>query len=143
MKYFKLKELSNTNLNVPNTPDKESLESLISIINEILDPLREHFNTPITITSGYRSVPLNRLVGGSKTSQHLTGEAIDFKMASMKTVFYYIIDNFEFDQLIWEYGTDESPAWIHISSKKDRTKNRGIVLREFKVNGVVQHRYLK
>ena len=94
---------------------------------------------PIHISSGYRSKGLNDAVGGSLTSQHCKGEAIDIDMdgssngVTNKMVYDYIKDNLVFDQLIWEFGTDKNPDWVHVSYSK--TKNKKQKLKAIKSNG--------
>ena len=89
MKYFKKEELiksaTATALGIDNTPTKEQAENLERLVHHVLDPLREAWQSPIYITSGYRSPELNRKVGGTKTSYHLRGMAADI---TAKSVFY-------------------------------------------------------
>jgi hypothetical protein len=95
---------------------------------------------PIHISSGYRSVELNKCIGGSLTSQHCSGEAIDIDMdgspsgVTNKMVFDYIKDNLEFDQLIWEFGTKDNPDWVHVSYESTG-RQRKQVLRAVRANG--------
>lgn len=108
---------------IDNTPEGEHLEAAKELAENIFQPIREHFGTPIFLSSGYRSDALNEAIGGSKTSQHSKGEAIDIDMdhrngPSNAEVFHYIRENLNFDQLIWEFGTDTNPDWVHVSYKK-------------------------
>jgi uncharacterized protein YcbK (DUF882 family) len=86
MKYFTIKELTKSGtamrLGIDNNPDKKALLNLEKLIKYILDPLREAYGKPIVISSGYRCEKLNRILGGSKTSQHATGEAVDIRSVS-------------------------------------------------------------
>ena len=128
---------------IDNTPTAKHLENLKVIANNVFQPIREHFKTPIVISSGYRSDKLNRLVPGtSLTSQHSTGEALDIDMDGTKIknsqIFNYIKDNLEFDQLIWELGDVINPAWVHVSYKAEG-KQRKQVLRAIKKNGDVKY----
>jgi hypothetical protein len=87
---------------------------------KVFDPIREHFNKPIGISSFFRSSAVNYKIGGAKTSQHLLGEAIDidadiYGHFTNSEIFNWIKENLEFDQLIWEYGTEDNPAWVHVS----------------------------
>ena len=107
---------------IDNTPTDDHLEAAKKLAENIFQPIREHFGKPIFITSGYRSEALNKAIGGSTTSQHSKGEAIDIDMdghgkPTNTEVFYYIKENLDFDQLIWEFGDDENPDWVHISFK--------------------------
>lgn len=121
-----------------NEPTIEALENLKQIAENIFQPLRKRFGVPIGVTSGYRSKELNTLIGGSKTSQHMKGEALDidahvYGRVTNKELFNFILDHLVFDQLIWEFGTEEEPAWVHVSYKKKG--NRGEVLQALKSNG--------
>lgn len=131
MKYFKLRELYVTRQPYNNTPPVGAIAKLRAVVDNVLDPLREAIGTPITITSGYRSPEVNRAIGGSKTSQHMLGEAVDFVCKDMASAFAYILEHLPYDQLIWEFGTDDQPAWIHLSYKAD-SKNRRQALRASK-----------
>ena len=123
---------------ISNKPSGEHLSNLMAIAQKVFQPLREHFNKPIAVTSGYRSQALNDVIGGASGSQHSKGEALDldadvFGGLENYQLFHYIKDNLEFDQLIWEFGTDENPDWVHVSYKA--TNNRGEVLMCVKQNG--------
>ena len=105
--------------NIENDPDYESLENLIDLCMYLLQPLRDHLGTAITVTSGYRSPELNTKLRGSSTSQHLTGHAVDIVVPRMsnKDAADYIRNNLIFDQLIYEYPDDDTGEidWIHVS----------------------------
>jgi zinc D-Ala-D-Ala carboxypeptidase len=101
------------------------------LCENVFEPLRLYLNIPIKISSGFRSVQLNKMIKGSLTSQHTKGEAMDIKIDAKG--FYFIKDKLEFDQLIWEFGNDEQPAWVHVSYKK--SGNRKQVLKATKRNG--------
>ena len=122
---------------INNNPTKEHLANLVSIALNVFQPIRDNFLVPIHISSGYRSLALNRAVGGSNTSQHSKGQALDIDMdgtkITNKQVFDYIKDNLEFDQLIWEFGTDKNPDWVHVSYAKG--KNRKQILKAVRRNG--------
>ena len=127
---------------ISNEPTIEHLENLKALAENIFQPLRNHFAVPITVSSGYRSAELNKLIGGSSTkSQHCKGEAIDIDVYGNLTnaeVFSYLREHTNFDQLIWEFGDDENPNWVHCSYKRDG-RNRGEVLRAIRVNGKVRY----
>jgi len=115
---------------IKNEPNNIQLAAMKLLAEKVFQPTREHFGEPIRINSFFRSVNLNKAIGGSRTSQHCTGEAIDLdglNGVSNSDIFHYIKDNLEFDQLIWEFGTDKEPNWVHVSFKKGR--NRKIVLK--------------
>ena len=108
--------------------------------NNIFEPIRKHFGVPIHISSGYRSKALNNAIGGSLTSQHCYGEAIDIDMdgssngVTNKMVFEFIKANLNFDQLIWEFGTKDAPDWVHVSFETTG-KQRKQILIAFKNGG--------
>jgi hypothetical protein len=107
--------------NISNQPTAEHLANFKKLAENIFEPIRKHFGVPIHISSGYRSVALNKFIKGSATSQHCTGEAIDIDMdgsssdVTNKMVFDFIKDNLKFDQLIFEFGTKDKPDWVHVS----------------------------
>jgi hypothetical protein len=117
---------------IDNMPTPEHMENMKVLAAKIFQPIREHFNRPILISSGYRSKALNDAIGGSQTSQHSIGEAIDIDMdgttLSNTDVFNYIKDNLDFDQLIWEFGNDEKPDWVHVSYKANGKQRKSILV---------------
>jgi hypothetical protein len=104
---------------ISNMPTPEHIENFKLLAENVFQPIREHFGVPIHISSGYRSKALNTAVGGSLSSQHCSGEAIDIDMDGTSVtnaqIFNFIKDNLSFDQLIWEFGTDSNPDWVHVS----------------------------
>lgn len=106
---------------ISNQPTPEHLENFKKLAQNIFEPVRNHFGKPIHISSGYRSEALNKAIGGSLSSQHCKGEAIDIDMDGSSDgvtnvmVFNWIKQNLNFDQLIWEFGTDVAPDWVHVS----------------------------
>lgn len=123
-------------LGIKNIPPLKVLENMKLIGGVIFDKIRIHFGVPIGINSFYRCAELNTAIGGSVTSQHVSGEAIDidadmYGKITNKQIFDYIKDKLDFDQLIWEFGTDENPDWVHVSYSK--IKNRKQVIRAKKV----------
>lgn len=123
---FTLEELTETR-HGENTPTAEHIENLKILAVEILQPLRNAVGQ-IVVSSGYRSERVNKIVGGATTSQHCKGEAVDIICKNNRQAFIYIANNLPFDQLIWEYGNDKAPSWIHVSYK--RTGNRKQILRK-------------
>jgi len=119
-----------------NIPNKEQLENMKYVAENIFEPVREHFNSPIRVSSMFRSYKVNRAIGGSKSSQHMKGEAMDInnrdKKPSNSEIFNYIKDNLVFDQLIWEFGDKDNPAWVHVSLKE--CKNRNQILKAYSKN---------
>jgi zinc D-Ala-D-Ala carboxypeptidase len=127
---------------ISNTPTAEHIENFKKLAENVFEKVRNHFGKPIRISSGYRSKELNDKIGGSATSQHSTGEAIDIDMdgtdITNKQVFDFIKNNLIFDQLIWEFGTKDNPDWVHVSYESTG-KQRKQVLRATKVNGVTKY----
>ena len=115
---------------VNNNPNLDAIENMKILAEKVFEPIREHFKTPIFVTSVWRGIPLNVALSSSSTSQHCAGQAMDIDMSkkkpSNKEVFDYIKKNLDFDQLIWEFGNDKEPDWIHVSYSK--TKNRKQIL---------------
>jgi zinc D-Ala-D-Ala carboxypeptidase len=127
---------------ISNMPTPEHIENFKILATNVFEPIREHFGVPIRISSGYRSKELNKCVGGSTTSQHSSGEAIDIDQDATtitnKQVFEYIRDNLAFDQLINEFNY----SWVHVSYKANG-KQRGEVLEAYKVGKVTKYRLIK
>ena len=132
-KHLTIKEVTKSNtadrLGINNMPTEEHLENLKAVAHYIFEPIREHFGVPIGISSGYRSEELNKAVKGSKTSQHCNGQALDidadiFGKVTNKEIFDFILKNLKFTQLIWEFGTDENPNWVHVSYDKTNLKKQ-------------------
>ena len=126
-------------LGISNMPTTEHLENMRKLAINIFQPIREHFNVPVHISSGYRSAELNKkMKGASKTSQHCKGEAIDIDMdntsVSNASIFNWIKDNLVFDQLIWEFGNDNNPDWVHVSYSATG-KQRKQILKAIKKDG--------
>ncbi len=127
-------------LGIDNTPSPTAMDNLRLLASEIFEPIRRHFGVPIHISSGYRSLELNKAIGGSQTSQHCAGEALDIDMdgspsgVDNKDIFEYIRKNLPFDQLIWEFGTDSNPDWVHVSYDS-AGKQRRQILRATKIKG--------
>tara|TARA_R110002020_G_scaffold189352_2_gene388309 strand:- start:1451 stop:1909 length:459 start_codon:yes stop_codon:yes gene_type:complete len=125
-------------LGLSNEPTKEHLENLGVTASKIFQPIRDYFKVPIYVSSGYRSKELNKAIGGAKTSQHMKGEALDldadvYGVITNSDIFNYIKDNLEFDQLIWEFGDDNNPNWVHVSFSEG--KNRMKVMNAYKKDG--------
>lgn len=120
-------------------PSDEIKENLGLLCKNVLQPLRDYLKKSITVTCGYRCPKVNTGVGGSKTSEHMKGMASDIKyiidgICYNKTLFKAIIDlNLPFNQLIYEFGDDNNPAWVHVSFNKTQCKRE--ILRAKKVDG--------
>lgn len=141
-KYTTLQEVIKSNtasvLQIQNIPNDEQIRNLKLLCIEVFDKVREHFGKPIGITSGFRSIELNNRIGGSKNSQHMEGKALDIDGDLLggvcnKDIFEYIKNNCTFDQLIWEFGTENAPDWVHVSYNKG--VNRKQILRAIKSGG--------
>ncbi|MFT3750962.1 MAG: D-Ala-D-Ala carboxypeptidase family metallohydrolase [Agriterribacter sp.] len=125
-------------LKLVNTPNEKQLANMRETAAKIFEPLRAHFGKPITVLSMFRSPAVNKAVGGASTSQHMTGEAMDIRAAAgydftTADIFYYIRNHMDFDQLIWEFGNDNEPDWVHVSW--NRYRRRKSVLKAVKQNG--------
>lgn len=116
---------------ISNMPTPEHIENFKLLAENVFQPIRDHFGVPIILSSGYRSKALNTAVGGALSSQHCTGEAIDIDMdgTTVKNadVFNFIKDNLNFDQLIWEFGTNDNPDWVHVSYESTGKQRKQIL----------------
>ncbi len=126
--HFKLEEFVRSSMaetrKIDNTPSEQVIENLRQLCREILEPLRRHTNRAITINSGYRCQELNRVVGGVRESQHITGEAADIPFN--RDWACWIADHTDFDQLILERKGDVK--WLHVSCRRDKSRNRHQIL---------------
>jgi len=115
---------------IDNTPTAEHLENFKVLAERVFEPIRAHFGVPIFISSGYRSKALNDFIKGSPSSQHCKGQAIDIDMdggngeVTNRMVFDFIKNKLDFDQLIWEFGTDFNPDWVHVSYVKSGNRKK-------------------
>jgi hypothetical protein len=127
---------------ISNMPTPEHLENFKKLAENIFQPIREHFGKPIHISSGYRSKALNTAVGGSLSSQHCTGEAIDIDMDGTEItnaqIFHFIKDNLNFDQLIAEFPVNSNPAWVHVSYESTGKQRKQILVAK-KVGGATKY----
>jgi len=144
---FKEGVKSNTALRrgIDNTPNRYEQTNMEVTAEKIFEPLREWVGGPIKINSFYRCEELNRAIGGSSRSQHCEGRAMDiddtFGYKTNAEMFEYIRNNLSFDQLIWEFGNDNNPAWVHVSYVSE-DQNRLRVMKAEKVNGKTQYKYI-
>lgn len=136
-KNLTLSEVTKSNtakrLGIDNTPDDWAIENLRAVAESVFQPLRDAFQCPIYVSSGFRSEFLNKALGGSLRSQHIQGRALDldadvFGVCTNADIFRYILNNLTFDQLIWEFGDEDNPDWVHVSFVRDGV-NRGRCLR--------------
>lgn len=118
---------------ISNMPTEAHIANFKLLAEKIFEPIRTHFRCPIIISSGYRSKELNAAIGGSLTSQHCQGEAIDIDMdgstngVTNRMVFDYIKDNLNFDQLIYEFGDANNPDWVHVSYESTGKQRKQIL----------------
>ena len=129
-------------LGIENVPNEYELQNMEMVAKKVFEPLREAVDAPIKINSFFRCEELNKAIGGSSKSQHCQGRAIDiddvYGNVSNAYMFCYIKDNLDFDQLIWEFGTDENPDWVHVSYV-DADSNRKRCLQAIKENGKTKY----
>ena len=129
MKYFTIKELTNTSYkSIDNTPTNVQTFNLVALIERVLDPAREALGIPITVSSGFRNKTINKLVGGAVNSQHTAGEAADLVCSDNAKLFRYIRENLIFDQLIWEFGDDNQPSWVHVSYSRQGVNRKEVLI---------------
>ena len=127
-KHFSLSELTKSDTairkGIDNTPNDQEVENLILLCNEILEPVREHYGIPFAPNSGFRCLDLNRAIGSSDKSQHVSGKAVDFEISGLdnKEVALWVMDNCDFDQLILEFYKEGEPSsgWVHCSYDVDK-----------------------
>lgn len=129
MKYFKLDELIRSNtanrLKINNRPSKEIEAKLVRLIDEVLDPIREKWKKPITVTSGYRCKDLNKAVGGVSTSQHCKGEAADITTTDNKALFATIVQMIEDGEIkVGQLIDEKGYRWLHISLPTNNKVNQ-------------------
>jgi len=124
-----------TRKGIDNTPGEYELQNMELIAVKVFEPLRKAVNGPIKINSFFRSEKLNKAIGGSSRSQHCQGRAIDlddvYGYMSNKDMYNYIKNNLDFDQMIWEFGTEDNPDWVHVSYI-DGDSNRRRCLQAYK-----------
>ena len=137
------KSVTALRLGIENVPNEYELQNMELIAEKVFEPLRRAVNGPIKINSFFRCEELNKAIGGSSKSQHCQGRAIDiddvYGYVSNSYMYYYIKDNLDFDQLIWEFGTDTEPDWVHVSYV-DGDSNRKRCLLAYKENGKTKYK---
>ena len=132
-------------LDIDNIPEPYHLVNMQIIAELVFEPLREWVGGPIKINSFYRCKELNSTIGGSSRSQHCEGRAIDiddtFGHKTNAEMFEYIKDNLDFDQLIWEFGNDNNPDWVHVSYVSS-DENRRRIMKAYKLNGKSKYKLI-
>lgn len=125
-----------------NTPNDEQLKCMEEVAENLFEPLREWVGGPIKVNSFFRGEPVNTAIGGSTRSQHMKGQAIDiddtFGHKTNAEMYHYIKDNLDFDQLIWEFGNDKNPNWVHMSWVSHRPNRKKLTIAK-KVNGKTRY----
>ena len=120
---------------IDNTPNPNQIEAMKLLAEKVFEPLREWVGGPIKVNSFFRSPELNTKIGGSKTSQHCKGQAIDiddvYGYKTNSEMYHWIKENLSFDQMIWEVGTDTQPNWVHVSYVSEEN-NRNRCLKAYK-----------
>ena len=131
-----------TRRGIDNTPNDEQLENMELIADNVFELLRQWVGGPIKINSFFRCPELNTAIGGSHKSQHCKGQAIDiddtFGRATNAEMFHFIKEHLEFDQMIWEFGDDDNPDWVHISYVSEED-NRNRCLKAYKDKGKTKY----
>ena len=131
-----------TRRGIDNTPGKEHLDNMKLLAEKIFEPLRKWVRGPIRINSFYRGPELNKAIGGSSKSQHCKGQAMDIDdNGCHKTnaeMYAWIKDNVEFDQMIWEFGDDDNPNWVHVSYVSPE-ENRNRCLKAYREDGKTKY----
>ena len=134
-----------TRLGINNTPNDEQLSNMELVADEVFEPLRTYVGGPIKINSFFRCPELNKAIGGSSKSQHCKGQAIDiddtFGKATNAEMYHWIKENLDFDQMIWEFGDDDNPNWVHISYVSP-DKNRNRCLKAYKENKKTKYKVI-
>ena len=129
-KHFTLDEMTTTSRTAANDPNEQEIIALTALCENVLEPIRNHFGSPVTILSGFRSQEVNRLVGGAKTSQHLRGEAADITIKGVANVdvFNFIKINLDFDQVIAEKLMENNgqSGWVHVSYRLKRNRKEAL-----------------
>ena len=138
---------SNTALRrgIDNSPTNEHIENLKYLAENIFQPIREHFNRPIFVSSGYRSKALNEAIGGSQRSFHSHGCALDLDMdgkassVSNTDIFYFIKENLGFTELIWVFVDNDKPDWVHVAIAKGREQEKNAKI-AYRIEGKTKYK---
>ena len=132
-----------TRLNIDNAPSDLDLVNMKIIAEKVFEPLREFVGGPIAINSFYRSPKLNSAIGGSTSSQHCSGRALDiddkYGYKTNAEMFKYIQCNLDYDQMIWEFGDVNNPDWVHVSYVSEDVNRRRCLI-AYKENGRTKYK---
>ena len=130
---------------IDNTPNQSQVEAMRLLATKVFEPLREWTNGPIKVNSFFRSPVLNESIGGATSSQHCKGQAMDiddvYGSKSNSEMYNWIKENLSFDQMIWEFGTDMQPNWIHVSYVSE-DENRNRCLKAYKENRKTKYKVI-
>jgi len=136
------KSVTALRLNIDNTPNGTTINNMKLLAQKVFEPLRFWVGGPIKINSFYRSRALNEAIGGTTLSQHCQGRAMDvddiYGYKTNAEMFNYIKNNIDFDQMIWEFGNEDNPDWIHISYVS-QDKNRNKILKAVRDDGKTKY----
>jgi len=131
-----------TRRGIDNTPNNEQLDNMELVAEEVFEPLRAYVGGPIKINSFFRCPELNKAIGGSSKSQHCKGQAMDiddtFGRMTNAEMYHWIKDYLDFDQMIWEFGDDDNPDWVHVSYVSPE-ENRGRCLKAYREDGKTKY----
>ena len=132
-------------LDINNEPGSEQMKNMCLVAEEVFEPLRMWVGGPIKINSFFRSPELNKAIGGSTKSQHCHGQAIDlddtFGRATNAEMYEFIKKHLDFDQMIWEFGDEDNPDWVHVSYVSE-DKNRNRCLQAYKENRKTKYKVI-
>ena len=127
---------------IDNEPNEEQLSNMKLVAEKIFEPVRIHFKVPIKVNSFFRSPDLNKAIGGSTKSQHCKGQAIDiddtYGKIKNSDIYWWIKENLDFDQMIWEFGSNDNPDWVHVSYVSP-DKNRNRCLKAYREDGKTKY----
>ena len=130
---------------IDNEPNEEQLANMKLVANNVFEPLRVFVNGPIKVNSFFRGKPVNTAIGGSKYSQHMKGQAIDiddtYGKATNAEMYWWIKENLDFDQMIWEFGNNDNPDWVHVSYVSPQ-ENRNRCLKAYKHQGKTKYKVI-
>ena len=130
---------------IDNEPNEEQLANMKLVAEKVFEPLRVFINGPIKVNSFFRSPDLNKAIGGSTKSQHCKGQAIDiddtYGKATNAEMYWWIKENLDFDQMIWEFGNNDNPDWVHVSYVSPN-KNRNRCLKAYREDGKTKYKVI-
>ena len=130
---------------IDNEPNEEQLANMKLVAEKVFEPLRIFINGPIKVNSFFRSPDLNKGIGGSTKSQHCKGQAIDiddtYGKATNAEMYWWIKENLDFDQMIWEFGNNDNPDWVHVSYVSP-DKNRNRCLKAYREDGKTKYKVI-